>query len=96
VQEALTNVVKHSGASSAAVELAHTPAGLTISVTDDGAGPPSARPAEATAASAASAGFGITGMRERAELMGGSLAAGARPEGGFAVVATLPARKART
>ncbi len=88
VQEALTNVVKHSGASSAAVELAHTPAGLTISVTDDGPGPPSA--------GAASPGFGIAGMRERAELMGGSLVAGARPEGGFAVFATLPARKART
>jgi signal transduction histidine kinase len=95
VQEALTNVVKHSGASSASVELAHTPAGLHISVVDDGQGPPSRGRTGEGPADAARQGFGITGMRERAELMGGSLAAGARPEGGYAVVATLPVRNAR-
>ena len=96
VQEALTNVVKHSGASSASVELAHTPAGLRISVIDDGQGSPSLTRTAAQAANATRQGFGITGMRERAELMGGSLAAGARPEGGYAVVAALPVRNART
>jgi len=95
VQEALTNVVKHSGASSASVELAHTRAGLTISVIDDGQGPPSSGRTAARAGHAARQGFGITGMRERAELMNGSLAAGARPEGGYAVVAVLPVRNAR-
>jgi len=96
VQEALTNVVKHSGASSASVELAHTPAGLSIRVVDNGQGTPSPGRTGARAAGTARQGFGITGMRERAELMGGSLAAGARPEGGYAVAAVLPARNART
>jgi signal transduction histidine kinase len=96
VQEALTNVVKHSGASSASVELAHTPAVLTISVIDDGPSPPSTGPTGAITADVGRPGFGIAGMRERAELMGGSLVAGARQEGGYAVVATLPVRGART
>jgi len=96
VQEALTNVVKHSGASSASVELAHTAAVLTVSVIDDGRGPTSTERTGTMAADVACPGFGIAGMRERAELMGGSLVAGARPEGGYAVVATLPVRGART
>jgi signal transduction histidine kinase len=96
VQEALTNVVKHSGASSASVELSHTPAVLTISVIDDGPCPPSTGRTEAMPADVARSGFGIAGMRERADLMGGSLIAGPRPEGGYAVVATLPVKSART
>lgn len=83
VQEALTNVVRHARATSAAVQVAHGETGLTISVTDDGTGQPR---------SAGPPGHGIAGMRERAAMLGGELSAGARPEGGFAVVARLPAK----
>ena len=55
---------------------------LTVSVTDDGGPDP--------VPSAASGGLGIPGMRERAELLGGTLTAGPAPGGGFAVVARLP------
>jgi signal transduction histidine kinase len=82
-QEALTNVMKHAPGARARVSLEHGPEQLTITVTDDGPGPsPGAgRPA----------GFGLIGMRERVAMLGGTLSAGARPEGGFAVVARLPA-----
>ena len=56
---------------------------LTITVSDDGPGPPQPP--------LRSAGLGIVGMRERAAMLGGRLTAQARPEGGFAVVARLPA-----
>lgn len=101
VQEALTNVVKHAPAARASVEIDHGPAGLAISVTDDGAGPAPAgagpAPAPVTDAgagpgpAAGGAGLGITGMRERAALLGGQLTAQPRPGGGFAVSARLPA-----
>jgi signal transduction histidine kinase len=84
-QEALTNVMKHAPGARAQVRLEHGPERLTITVTDDGPGP--AHPA------AAPAGFGLTGMRERVAMLGGTLTAQGRPEGGFAVVARLPARR---
>ena len=84
VQEALTNVVKHAQATTASVRVAHGESGLTITVTDDGTGQP---------ASPGPAGLGVAGMRERAAMLGGELSAGARPEGGFAVVARLPVQE---
>jgi signal transduction histidine kinase len=86
-QEALTNVVKHARAAHARVEVAHGRSELTITVTDDGPG--AAQPASR------SSGLGIVGMRERAEMLGGQVTAQARPEGGFAVVARLPAEGRR-
>jgi signal transduction histidine kinase len=86
-QEALTNVVKHARAAHARVEVAHGRSELTITVTDDGPGP--AQPASRTS------GLGIVGMRERAEMLGGQVTAQARPDGGFAVVARLPAEGRR-
>ncbi|MCW2707180.1 MAG: two-component sensor histidine kinase, partial [Frankiales bacterium] len=53
--------------------------GVTVQVTDDGRG-----------GGSVPAGNGLTGMRERAVALGGSLAAGPRPEGGFRVEAVLP------
>jgi signal transduction histidine kinase len=53
-----------------------------VEVTDDGPGP--------TAAAGAGGGHGILGMQERAAAVGGTVHAGARPEGGFAVRACLP------
>jgi len=83
-QEALTNVAKHAGRARAQVEIGQAADELTITVTDDGGGPDPGR-------SAASGGLGIPGMRERAELLGGTLTAGPAPGRGFAVVARLPA-----
>jgi signal transduction histidine kinase len=83
-QEALTNVTKHAKGARAWVEIDHGTGGLTITVADDGGADP--------VPSAAGDGLGIPGMRERAELLGGTLTAGPGPDGGFVVVARLPAR----
>ncbi|MGW0345167.1 sensor histidine kinase [Streptomyces anthocyanicus] len=83
VQEALTNVTKHTDAGSADVQLAYTHDRLTLTVADDGGATP--RPP------GPDGGFGLVGMRERAQTSGGHLRAGALPEGGFAVTAELPA-----
>jgi signal transduction histidine kinase len=82
VQEALTNVLKHAGPAQAHVTVSVTSEAVTIDVTDNGAGSP---PGETPAG-----GHGLTGMRERAAVFGGQLAAGPRPGGGFAVRAQLP------
>jgi signal transduction histidine kinase len=83
VQEALTNAVRHAGQARAEVQVHYGPDSIEVQVLDDGAG--SATPAGA-------GGHGLVGMRERVALYGGTFAAGARPEGGFAVRALLPTR----
>jgi signal transduction histidine kinase len=80
VQEALTNVSKHSAAGAARVRLAFGHNRLSVTVTDDG---------PATSGSA-SAGYGLVRMRERTQAVGGRLRTGPRPDGGFEVVAELP------
>ena len=81
VQEALTNVLKHTApGAQAEVTLDTDPRGLTIEVVDNGYG----------ATTLPGSGQGIFGMRERAQLLGGTLDAGLRPGGGFQVVALLP------
>jgi signal transduction histidine kinase len=82
VQEALTNVVRHAGATTATVRLDYRPGELGVQVDDDGRG-------NADGATA-NGGNGIAGMRERADALGGRLSAGAGPAGGFRVSATLP------
>lgn len=79
IQESLTNVLRHAGAASAEVLVTYEPDAVSITVTDDG-----------RKFSAGSAGHGIQGMRERAAAMGGTLDAGPRTDGGFAVRARLP------
>ena len=81
VQESLTNVVRHSGASRVAVRVAGGTAAVTVLVEDDGAGAASGTPGQ---------GGGIVGMRERADLFGGTFTAGPLPAGGFRVEAVLP------
>lgn len=81
VQEALTNVAKHAATDTASVRLSYGDDRLTITVTDHGA----AQPTGAT-------GFGILGMRERAESAGGRFRAGPLPGGGFTVTTELPVR----
>jgi signal transduction histidine kinase len=90
VQESLTNVRRHGGPGvSAAVTIRYTPDGVTVSVTDDGRGA-AARPAPATSTAGDSTGHGLSGMRERVELYGGTVTAGPRSGGGYQVTATLP------
>ncbi|GES33378.1 histidine kinase [Streptomyces angustmyceticus] len=83
VQEALTNVVRHSGSRTARVLLIHAPGALEIRVDDDG-------PATAAAVGPAGGGNGLVGMRERAAALGGTVEAGPRPDGGFRVRARIP------
>lgn len=81
VQEALTNTMKHAGAGATAdVVLAYRDAEVGIEVTDDGHG----------TSTSDGAGNGLRGMRERARLLSGRLAAGPGPTGGFVVRAALP------
>jgi signal transduction histidine kinase len=82
VQEALTNTLKHAGASRADVRLRYWPGELEVEVLDNGRG--------ATRPSGRRGGLGLIGMRERAALHGGQLTAGPAPGGGFAVRVKLP------
>ncbi|MEU6084448.1 histidine kinase [Streptomyces sp. NPDC047108] len=84
VQEALTNVVRHSSSRTAEVLLRYGTGELEIRVDDDG---PAAQSAEA---SGSGGGRGLVGMRERASVLGGSVEAGPRPDGGFRVLARIP------
>ncbi|WP_420706482.1 histidine kinase [Streptomyces sp. 303MFCol5.2] len=81
VQEALTNVVRHSGSRHARVRLEQGGGTLRLRIDDDG---------PATGADAGGSGNGLAGMRERAAALGGTIEAGPRPDGGFQVLAVLP------
>jgi signal transduction histidine kinase len=78
VQEALTNVTRHAGATAAVVRVRPDRDAVVIEIEDDGTG------------AAGPVGAGITGMTERAEALGGTLATGPGPDGGFRVRARLP------
>ncbi len=82
VQEALSNAMRHAPGSDVRVEVAYLPASLELRVVN---GPPRARPVRSDGP-----GHGVLGMRERAAMLGGELAAGSRPDGGYAVAAVLP------
>jgi signal transduction histidine kinase len=84
VQEALTNTLKHAAApTGVSVAIAYRPDVVTVDVRDDGArrdaGP-----------EAATAGHGLTGMRERAAVYDGAVTAGPGPAGGWQIHARLP------
>ncbi|WP_422774158.1 sensor histidine kinase [Plantactinospora sp. WMMC1484] len=82
VQEALTNVRRHAGpGATATITIEYTPEALVVRIDDDGG---AREPAEAAA------GNGITGMRERAAALGGTLTAGPAPDGGWRVETSLP------
>ncbi len=95
VQESLTNVMKHAGPGAVAtVRIAWQPGDLAIEVADDGRGPGTGSAAGEHGGDGR--GRGISGMRERAELYGGTVQAGPRLGGGYQVVARLPYQGART
>ncbi|MGW1762855.1 sensor histidine kinase [Streptomyces sp. NPDC002073] len=82
VQEALSNCLRHAPGSRVEVGIAYGPRDLHLCVANTaptGPVPPSP-----------GAGHGLLGMRERAGMLGGELAAGARPGGGYEVTAVLP------
>jgi signal transduction histidine kinase len=80
-QEALTNVRRHSAAERVEIRLDYAAGGTTLAVQDHGPGVP--------VAVGAGGGYGLTGMRERAELLGGRLSAEPTPDG-FRVELWLP------
>ncbi|MEU1022042.1 histidine kinase [Streptomyces sp. NPDC005900] len=79
VQEAVTNVVRHSGTRDCSVTVDYRPDELAVDIVDLGSG-----------GTVAESGYGIAGMRERVSLLHGEFSAGPRPEGGFRVAARLP------
>ncbi|QMU77560.1 sensor histidine kinase [Streptacidiphilus sp. PB12-B1b] len=89
VQEALTNIIRHSSARSADVVVAYAKGGLRVRVADPGPLSASGGPR------AGGSGSGLAGMRERVAALGGSLAAGPQGEG-FEVRAELPLRAPNT
>ncbi|MEU4623683.1 sensor histidine kinase [Actinoplanes sp. NPDC023801] len=82
VQEALSNTLRHAPGSRATVDIAHSDAGLRVRVVNG----PASRPAGERGRS----GHGLLGMRERVAMLGGDLAAGPTPDGGYEVSALLP------
>ncbi|WP_369030717.1 sensor histidine kinase [Streptomyces adonidis] len=87
VREAVTNVVRHSGAARCEITVAGAGERVRLSIADNGDGTgvqrtPPARPDVG--------GTGLKGLRERLAAAGGSLEAGPRPQGGFLVTAELP------
>jgi signal transduction histidine kinase len=86
-QEALTNVRRHAAAERVEVRLDYQGDGVTLTVADHGPGAPVGVGA---GLGAVGSGYGLTGMRERAELLGGSLEAGPADDG-FRVRLWLPA-----
>ncbi|TRW44567.1 sensor histidine kinase [Georgenia yuyongxinii] len=83
VQEGLTNVGKHAPGASVSVQASPHGTGLLVTVRNG----PSAGEAPAPLPES---GHGLLGLRERAELLGGTLWAGPTPDGGFLIRADLP------
>ncbi|WP_157181109.1 sensor histidine kinase [Actinopolymorpha alba] len=84
VQESLTNISRHAGQAHAVrVRVAQDRESVTVEVTDDAPAPgPSRYPRRG--------GYGLVGMRERVEALGGTLVTGREPGPGWSVRATLP------
>ncbi|MFD9948366.1 sensor histidine kinase [Nonomuraea sp. NPDC059023] len=85
VQEALSNVIKHTGGAPARVAIGLDDGDVVVEVVNE-AGTRN----EAGARSGAGSGYGLVGMRERVSLAGGELSAGATADGRYAVRAVLP------
>lgn len=86
VQESVTNAIRHAmGATEVVIRVAAEPDRVRVTVRDDGA---------ATKPGHHRDGYGLTGLRERATMLGGVLEAGPCPDGGWLVEADLPRRGA--
>lgn len=82
-QEALTNVARHSGATRVEVEFHSSDEEVLLSVSDDGRGLPDGHTVSPTS-------YGVRGMYERVEQLGGKIKFESPPGGGFNVTVTLP------
>ena len=82
-QEALRNVVKHSGSRHASVELSGTADAIRLRVADDGVG-------FDPGLAAGAGGLGLVSMRERLNLVGGEIAIDSRPAGGTRLAVRVP------
>lgn len=81
-QESVTNALRHArGATRIQVSVTESASAVRIRVSDDGQPEPTRGPSH---------GFGLVGMSERAQLLGGTLHAGPAPDGGWVVDAELP------
>jgi len=85
-QEGLTNIRKHAGASHVGLQLHFGPLATELIITDDGRG----LPAETDERPRDGGGFGLTGIRERATVLGGTLELHAPQGGGTELRLTLP------
>jgi len=83
LQEALTNVARHSGASKVGVEYHHSDDEVLLSISDNGCGLPDDRRTHPRS-------YGLMGMQERVTQLGGTIKFDSSPEGGFSVIVTLP------
>ncbi|HET7590776.1 MAG TPA: GAF domain-containing sensor histidine kinase [Solirubrobacterales bacterium] len=81
VQESLTNVLKHARASNAQIDVAESDGAIRIGVSDDGDG---------FDPGAVTSGRGLTGMRERIELLGGEIEVSSSPGDGTRISARVP------
>jgi len=83
LQEALTNVARHSGASRVGVEYHHSDDEVMLSISDNGCGLPDDRRSQPRS-------YGLMGMQERVAQLGGTIKFDSSPDGGFSVIVTLP------
>jgi signal transduction histidine kinase len=87
IRESLSNIRKHSDASTVAISIVSDLAGVTVEIRDDGSG----FDPEATLVRAAGAGrLGLVGMQERVRMLGGRTRIDSRPGGPTVISATLP------
>ncbi len=84
-QEGLTNVRKHSAANRVSLLLGYTPTGARLTVQDNGRG-----------AVQVDGGFGLSGLQERLELLGGQVTVETAPESGFKLIVDVPDSAAAT
>ena len=82
VREALTNALKYDHGGRTVVHVRHGPKEIAVQVSTDGSG--------SGAASPGGSGRGLTGLRERVDVLGGEFSAGPQADGGFAVRARIP------
>ena len=85
VQEAINNIVKHSGATEATIEVQRMPALVSVAIRDNGQGLKAVSPGDRKAE-----GFGLLGMSERTRILGGTLSVESAPGEGTRLMVSVP------